>query len=202
MACIDSDKFSANDLALFIESMEQISRMESLKRQRQQKNRALNLVDTLRYLDQQYTSESSSTLTSSDVPEEESIMESFEEKYIGYNSTGLEEENQYYAVDYSHEQEQQDDALSCHTTLYSMPYDCVASTKLDDCDYEILDFTPNEEEQLTHHQYEEPSEVIKSTKTKRKLSLFGLVRKKYKKCFSSKGNIWHKSDSWTKLSVL
>lgn len=193
MACIDSDKFSANDLALFIESMEQISRMESLKRQRQQRKRAHQLADTLRYLDQQYSEVASSTLTSSDKPLDESYMESFEEKHIGYNSTCL-MPNQYYAIAYA----EHEDSMSCHTTIYNMPYDCAAqSTRIDELNYETLDTRPQDIEQ---HQYEEPSQVI--TKTKRKLSIFGLVRKKYKKCFSSKSNNWHKSESWTKLTVV
>lgn len=199
-AFVNCDKFSASDLAIFIESMEQITRMESLKRQRLQRNRAKYLAATLRYLDQQYPAYSSSTLSSTDRPEEESVLESFEQKHIGYNSTRLVQQNQYEVVHqhqgYAKIEEQDDSIMSCHTTLYSLPFECVASTKLDLYDdYESLG--------KMNHEYEEPTRVMESAKVKTKFSLFNLLRKKYKKFIGKKtsGN-WHKSESWTKISMV
>ncbi|KNC34158.1 hypothetical protein FF38_07484 [Lucilia cuprina] len=201
MALVNCEKFSAQDLILFIESMEQITRMESLKRQRIQRNRAKYLADTLRYLDQQYPAYSSATLSSTDRPEEESVLESFEQKHIAYNSTRLVQQNQYEVINHQVNAKcELEDSLSCHTTIYSLPYECVASTKLEEFDYETLDLKPKEK--MEPHVYDEPTQMVKNDKVKSKCSLFNLVRKKYRKCFAKKSNNWRKSESWTRLTVV
>lgn len=187
MACVNSDKFSANDLVLFIESLEQISRMESSRKQKRQKHRERNFG--VNYLEPSYCDGSSSTLKASDNTADESFLEKLKEDPIAYNSTCV-SYNQYSLMDptnlYNNVQDK-----SFNTDLYSMPFGCASSTKFDDCYYETLN--------TFNHQYEDPGYVIKHTKAKYKLSLFGLVRKKYKRCFSSKSNYCYISKSWTKL---
>lgn len=84
MVLISCDLFSAADLKLFIESIEQITRLEYFRKQCQQRNRAEYLIKTLRYLDQTHPVFTSRTLTSADRPEEEQQFEKLEEKSLGF----------------------------------------------------------------------------------------------------------------------
>lgn len=73
-SCIDSDKFSQNDLSLFVDSIEAISYMEVMK---QERKRQL-LPKSLSYGDQKR----SPTIASPDELEDESVLEHIEEKNI------------------------------------------------------------------------------------------------------------------------
>lgn len=192
MVVVNSDSFSPSDLALFIESVEQISRIRSLKRQRKERLRAHYLADTL----DQHNNESKTTLLSSDNSEEESIIKTTKEQRIHDNSTCIMEDQYYTVISANDFSKDQDDSMSCYSTIYSTPHSCLESSECDDCAYETL----------THFNadYEEPDQKKKRNKSKRKLSFLGFVCKKYKKCFSSSSNINYcdKSDSWTQLNLV
>lgn len=192
MACVDSDKFSASDLCLFIESIEKINQIERLRRERQLQYRAQYLAETLRYLDQQYPASSSSTLSSTDDPEDESILENIEEKEILYNgphyavkdliydetyrdvknstnSTGL-MQNVYCHIDRADvENSYEDHYRSWQTRIYDKH--CLASTKISQSrsscisSIGIYEQIPVADSSSTC--YEEPLECMRSTKIAR-----------------------------------
>ncbi|XP_073847826.1 disrupted underground network [Musca autumnalis] len=80
MASVNCENFSSSDLRLFIESLEKISNMEKKKHKMRLQKQAQRLIETLRYLEQQYPSSCSSTLSSADHPEYEA--DDIEEKEI------------------------------------------------------------------------------------------------------------------------
>ena len=80
MALVNTDMFTDKDLKLFIESVEEITRLEIFRKQCRQRHRALYFIKTLRYLDQTFPIGSSCTLPSIDRPEEMQELEILEEK--------------------------------------------------------------------------------------------------------------------------
>lgn len=248
MACVNSDKFSASDLSIFIESIEQITRMERKKKERMQQHRAQYLADTLRYLDQQYPARSSSTLSSTDEPEDESVLENIEEKEIAchyavkdliYDSTyeekqvsydectGAAVQNEYCQIGDCDDYNQCADVdYSFASGIYSMPLDCLESTKISRSAsynnvYEQINSSLENILETSHgsstsyveplevettavmDSYTEPMEVLRKKSFKK--TLLGLVCKKYRKRNNSKNanssTNWCKSESWMKLSA-
>lgn len=141
MVSIDSNKFSASDLCLFIDSIEKISRMECKKRERKQQRRAQRLAKALRNLDQQSVN-TSSTLSSTDRPHDESLSENVEQKEISYeyagaesifaNSSSNEENNvEYNSSAFSRNEYCEIDATKDNNiSNYTQPLDCLESTKM------------------------------------------------------------------------
>lgn len=139
MASINCENFSSNDLRLFIESLEKISNMEKKKHERQLQKQAQYLVETLRYLDQQYSASSSSTLSSADHPEDEA--DDIEEKEIpiyysnaeiidNYSSTTSEDEGMESMASEEYYQIDENEMQSFVEELYSAPLENLESTNI------------------------------------------------------------------------
>lgn len=186
MASVNCEQFSSNDLRLFIESLEKISALEKLKQERKLQKRARYLVETLRYLDQQYPTSYSKTLSSPADPEYETIT--IEEKeilsldmvqdmiYDSLSSSASEDEgigsmesNEYDEIDTDRHEQSYIDAL------YSNPMNCLESTKISECPSDEMTPIASISSSVS---YDEPHKVIKKKSLKKRL--FQLIRQTLK----------------------
>lgn len=70
---INCAQFSKPDLLLFIESMETLTRLEQLKKVEENKERAMQLMQTMNFFDQPFTPGCGFTLPFMNEPEEETV---------------------------------------------------------------------------------------------------------------------------------
>lgn len=246
---VSCDKFSSNDLNLFVDSIEQLSRVETLKHKRNHKTGALHIEENISNWNPEGELPSTNcTLATIHEAKIEMQVENIQEENVDvdFNSTyiidksccaanslyGYESANGVNNDDYAEQTFtlkpigndisdskrfdfvanadptlefdavkcfrsisglnaiEYADVLSCHSNVsYSLPFDNIAAISLES--NESMDTTLECDDS---HIYEEPYETLikrgKRKLSKLKSNIFGLMRKKCKKCFLNKTYSW------------